>query len=379
MILRTTFVLFVAAFLAVDLVCADEPPALNPKDKLVVETVLRMKSFDLNSSEPAKAAVLRYLKSQPGTDQYFELIGRFQPTEITDDLVAYSLSHADETGGVRAADALFAMGQEKALLSIAKGDNAVKATSAIGLIGRSGGKKTVTMLLPLLTDSNTTVELQSAAIAALGRQTAGQKEVLGLVAAGKLANELKFAAANVLLSSDDEAIAAEASKYLELPATKDSKPLPTVAELVKRKGNVDAGGIVFRTEGTCINCHKVRGEGKEVGPDLTEIGSKLSREAMYVSILDPSAAVSHNFETYSLLTEDGSTVTGLLISETDQAVTLRTSEGIDKTVAQDSIEILKKQSKSLMPQDLQRLMTVDQLVDLVEYLMTLRKSGGATD
>ena len=96
---------------------------------------------------------------------------------------------------------------------------------------------------------------------------------------------------------------------------------------------------------------------------------------MYVSILDPSAAVSHNFETYSVLTVDGLAVTGLLISETDQAVTLRNSEGIDKIIDQDDIEIFKKQKVSLMPQDLQKLMTVEQLVNLVEYTLTLRKKG----
>lgn len=40
-------------------------------------------------------------------------------------------------------------------------------------------------------------------------------------------------------------------------------------------------------QGTCNKCHLVRGEGKQIGPDLTEIGSKLSREAMFESILYP--------------------------------------------------------------------------------------------
>ena len=132
---------------------------------------------------------------------------------------------------------------------------------------------------------------------------------------------------------------------------------------------------IFQTVGTCNKCHKVLGKGKEVGPDLSEIGSKLSREAMYVSILNPSAAVSHNFETFSILTLDGLAITGLLISETDDAVTLRNSEGIDKTIDQDDIEIFKKQKTSLMPEDLQKLLTVEQLVNLVEYTLTLRKAG----
>ena len=80
-----------------------------------------------------------------------------------------------------------------------------------------------------------------------------------------------------------------------------------------------------------------------------------------------------------LLTDEGIQISGLLVSQTDQAVTLRTSEGIDKTVDQDAIENFKKQSKSLMPQDLQRLMTAEQLVDLVEYLMTLRRGSEPID
>ena len=230
-------------------------------------------------------------------------------------------------------------------------------------------------LRPLMQNDGATVAVRSAALKALGKRLAGQQQILKLVTAGDLADDLKFAAANALLGSTNSEIAATAAKYLELPATADSQPLPALSELVQRRGDVKAGLEVFQTAGTCNKCHKVRGKGKEVGPDLSEIGSKLSREAMYVSILDPSAAVSHNFETYSILTLDGLAVTGLLISETDESVTLRNSEGIDKTIEQEEIEIFKKQKTSLMPQDLQKLLTVDQLVNLVEYTLALRKTG----
>ena len=51
------------------------------------------------------------------------------------------------------------------------------------------------------------------------------------------------------------------------------------------------------------------------------------------------------------------------------------SEGIDKTIDQEDIEIFKKQKTSLMPQDLQKLLTVNQLINLVEYTLTLKKTG----
>ncbi|MEZ6090037.1 MAG: c-type cytochrome [Pirellulaceae bacterium] len=352
---------------------ADEPAKLRPQDRLIVETILRLKDFDIQSSEKAKGALLRFLAAKAGTEQYFELIERFSLKEMSDELVEYAIAHANETGGVRAAELLFKFDDEALLQNQVNAEDVDRAVAAITLIGHAAGKDAVAKLGSLIDASDRATAVRSAVVKALGRSREGQQFLLQRVADGKLADDLKFAAANVLLSSDVKMIATEASKYLELPATADSKPLPSLPELVRRKGNVEAGSLVFRKQGTCINCHKVNGEGKEVGPDLSEIGKKLSREAMYVSILDPSLAVSHNYETYSLLSIDGNAVTGLLVSQTDDSVTVRTAEGIDKTFSQDDVDLLQKQPKSLMPQDLQRLMTGDQLVDLVEYLLTLKK------
>lgn len=373
---KTTLLTCIAFTLLPTTMQGEEAGDVTPKDKLIIETVLRLENFNLESSAPAKAAVMRYLRAEEGSDRYFELIERFQPAEITESLVKYSIDHASETGGVRGAELLFAMNKEKSLLAIAASDKEIEAQAAVQLIGHAAGKRTVSILLPLMQSDAVTGAVRSTALKALGKRLDGQQKILKLVTSGNLADDLKFAAANALLGSSNPDIATTAAKHLELPATADSRPLPALPELVKRTGKAEAGRKIFETVGTCNKCHKVRGEGKEVGPDLSEIGSKLSREAMYVSILDPSAAVSHNFETYSILTLDGLAVTGLLISETDDAVTLRNSEGIDKTVDQEDIEIFKKQKTSLMPQDLQKLLTVDQLVDLVEYTLTLKKSGG---
>ncbi|MCA9180703.1 MAG: c-type cytochrome [Planctomycetales bacterium] len=354
---------------------AQEQPALSPRDKLVVETILRLKEFKLETNPVAKESVLRYLRAQAGSDQYFELIERFRPAELAEELLQFCLSHAEDSKGARGAAVLVAMGQTEQLQQLAQANDAVQAVAAVRLLGHAAGKDLPRIMVPLIISAEASTEVRSAAIIALGRSIVGQRELLTLVSKNQLDDQLKFAAANVLLSSSESTIAAEAGKYLELPATADRQPLPTIAELVQRRGSVDAGSQIFRTPGTCINCHKLQTEGREVGPDLSTIGSKLSREAMYVAILDPSSAISHNFETYAALTDEGTVITGLLISQTDDEVTIRTSEGIDKRIDRASIEEMKKQPKSLMPQDLQRLMTVQQLVDLVEYLLTLRTAN----
>jgi putative heme-binding domain-containing protein len=117
----------------------------------------------------------------------------------------------------------------------------------------------------------------------------------------------------------------------------------------------------------------VKNEGKEVGPNLSEIGSKLSKDAMFASILDPSAAISHNYETYVASLADGLVVSGLLVSQTERDVTLKNQEGVTRTIPRDQIEEFAKQPISLMPANLQKLLTVQELVDVVEYLSTLKK------
>ena len=81
------------------------------------------------------------------------------------------------------------------------------------------------------------------------------------------------------------------------PPTKDSTPLPPLRALIEMKGDGERGKVAFNTIGTCAKCHQVDGEGKDIGPDLSVIGDKLARQAMFESILYPSAAISHNFET----------------------------------------------------------------------------------
>jgi putative heme-binding domain-containing protein len=130
---------------------------------------------------------------------------------------------------------------------------------------------------------------------------------------------------------------------------------------------------VYVDVGTCVKCHQFSGVGQNVGPDLTEIGDKLSREAFYESILYPSAGISHNYEAYAAVTKDGTVVTGLLVSKTPDEITLKGSDAIPRTFRMSEIEELAKQDVSLMPADLQKVLDEEQLVDLVEFLTTLKK------
>ena len=132
--------------------------------------------------------------------------------------------------------------------------------------------------------------------------------------------------------------------------------------------------MVFAKQGTCANCHVVNGQGKEVGPNLSEIGKKLSREAVFESILYPSASILHNYETYIVETKSGNTANGLLISRTPAEISVKDAESIVRTFKTVEVESVTRSPISLMPADLHQAMSTQELADVVEYLLTLREA-----
>jgi putative heme-binding domain-containing protein len=367
---------FIFAFFVVSLPVplAAQDDAQAAKDALIVRTLLRLPGSDLSDKPGPKAALLRYLKTEQGTPRYLELVEKFSLRETKDELLRLAIEQGDGTLGVKAAGLLIKF-NERELLTKAIGDpDPAKGARLVSTLGLVADAKTNDLLSPLITAAEKPLAVRAAAVGAIGRNAPGQKWLLSIVEEGQLPADLKFAAANVLLSSADEAIKTAAGKHLSLPAAAGGEPLPPVAELAKRSGDAARGKELYAGAGTCAKCHKVRGEGKEVGPDLSEIGSKLSKEAMYLSILDPNAGVTFNYETYLIRMLDGTVHSGILVSQTDDGVELKTAEAIVHKLVRDDIDQMKKQTISLMPADLQKQLKAQDLVDIVEYLATLKKA-----
>lgn len=345
------------------------------KDERIVQTVLRLPGFDLNARPEAKQAVLRHLARIEGQDKYFELVDKLKLTaDVGPRLLKQVIADPEGNVGVNCAALLLRSDRVDGLKTAIAGkdEEAIAVLTAMGLTGQA---KALELVEAALEDGERSVAVRSTAVRALGRLPGGEQVLLKEVEGGTLASDLKFAAANVLLNSMDDAVKTAAAKHLTLPATADSKPLPAISQLLKMNGNAAAGKIAFEAEnkGACIKCHVVEGQGKEVGPNLSEIGSKLSKEALYLSILDPNAGISFNYETSQVVTDAGQIIQGIVVSETEDALTIKTAEGITRQVPKTEVEEVNKLKTSLMPSDLQRQLTAQDLVDLVEYLATLKK------
>ena len=138
-------------------------------------------------------------------------------------------------------------------------------------------------------------------------------------------------------------------------------------QLAKRLGDPHKGHAVFSTNGTCVKCHIVNGEGKEVGPEPPRDRRELSPGwRVCESILFPSAAISHNFEAYTVVLANGNVISGLLVNRTAESIAIKGADALTHTYRTSDVEEIKQQPISLMPADLQKGMTADDLVNVVE-------------
>lgn len=338
------------------------------------EAINRLTKFDVNMNPRHAAALDKVLDEAKGTTSFVEMVGKFNVSKRFPDLLGIAQKQPTEQIGIDAIRVLFDRDQVKLIQSgLASTDKAVAASTAQAIAG-AGHDKANALLLPIVSDDKQDLELRRQATRALARTKIGAQELIKLAESKKLAKELAIAAGSALHTSTSKDIRAAAEKLFPTPTTKDMKPLPAISELVKFKGNATNGQSVFAKQGTCAKCHIVNGEGKNVGPDLSEIGKKLAKDAMYEAILYPSASILHNYETWVVETKQGTTASGLLVSRTPAEVTIKDAEAIVRTFKSSDVETIARSPLSIMPADLHQVMSTQELADVVEYMQTLREA-----
>ncbi|MEO2019458.1 MAG: PQQ-dependent sugar dehydrogenase [Fuerstiella sp.] len=146
------------------------------------------------------------------------------------------------------------------------------------------------------------------------------------------------------------------------------------AQILSLAGDAVRGRQVFFDTGgvSCKNCHRIHKDGKQLGPDLTTIGKKLTTVQLLESILQPSKRIDPKYVTYLAETTSGRLFIGLLQDKTDEVVVLKDAQDKVRRIPTDNIEQLVPQQQSLMPDLLVRDMTAQQLADLLAYLSSLK-------
>src|SRR5262249_41529874 len=141
----------------------------------------------------------------------------------------------------------------------------------------------------------------------------------------------------------------------------------------RHPGDSSRGEGLFRDrEGLgCIKCHRVGGQGGEVGPDLGGIGAQFDRGQLAESVLYPSRAIREGYQATTVATADGRVLTGLVRSESGEVLVLRDAESQDHEILKADIDERKSGTTSLMPEGLQLGLSPQDFADLIAYLESL--------
>jgi putative membrane-bound dehydrogenase-like protein len=161
------------------------------------------------------------------------------------------------------------------------------------------------------------------------------------------------------------------------PASTAVDPAPYAEFALGTKGDPARGRALFGEARTgCVRCHRIKGEGGEVGPDLAGIGTKYGRPSLIESVLYPSRQIAEGYSQTQVRLRDGRVIAGLVKSETPEELVLVDAEAKPNRIRIGDIEARRVSDRSLMPDGLQAALTPKEFSDLIAFLESLQEEEG---
>ncbi len=266
--------------------------------------------------------------------------------------------------------------QQQPLLTQALGSQDLDKAQATGIaLAQAQRPDAFALIWPFIGNDRHHAAARKATARETARFKLGAEQLLDRIEAGDFSEELKQAVASTLLTHPDQAVRERAERLFPLGNAIDAKPIPKLSALLEQQGDAENGHHVYAKH--CVACHTAsqhpNATSTQVGPDLSAIGTKLARTALFEAILYPSAAISHGYEMHAAELRDQTSVLGVLINETDLEIQLRDAQGLARTLDRAQLKSFTRMPVSLMPNNLHQLMATEELVDLVAHLTTLRQ------
>jgi putative membrane-bound dehydrogenase-like protein len=185
-----------------------------------------------------------------------------------------------------------------------------------------------------------------------------------------LSSELPLSAVRSLGQSNDEFIRQRALQAIGRirPANADKqKVIEDKKRMILAGGPPDARAGRELVTKTCLVCHKLYGEGAEVGPDLTGVG-RSTLDALLANVIDPNQVVGKGYENVEIETRDGRNVNGRIVEDTDTRVKLLASGPKEEVIAKSEIASLRVSELSVMPEGLEQMADGD-FRNLILYVL----------
>lgn len=160
---------------------------------------------------------------------------------------------------------------------------------------------------------------------------------------------------------------------LQRQAESQHQRLAELERSLSASGDIERGRALFNTKATCVVCHRVGDSGGLIGPDLTTIGRIRTRRDLIESIAFPSSTFAREYETRLITMRDGAQHAGRIARETEDTVYLLNAANQETPLPREQMAKIEISPVSLMPPGLERLLTPQELSDLLAYLLSLGK------
>ncbi len=214
-------------------------------------------------------------------------------------------------------------------------------------------------------------DLQPQAIELLTQRASWSKQLVAQIAAKKIpADALNVNQVRKLVSLGDADLAQEVARHWgTIREGRDPAREQLIGQmrtlLAKTSGDPRRGIAVFSK--LCGQCHKIHGQGQEVGPDITSNG-RASYEQLLSNVFDPSLVIGASYQARTVRTIDGLVITGLLVEDNEQRVILKVQGGKLETIARDDVEAIKVSELSLMPEGVEKQLQPQEIADLFAFI-----------
>jgi putative membrane-bound dehydrogenase-like protein len=210
--------------------------------------------------------------------------------------------------------------------------------------------------------------LRNEAMMALLARAERARPLLAAIEAGNInAATLPSTCLNLLRTHEDPVVS-ELAVRLFGPVTQSRPNLVEQFEPALRlKGEVGHGHALFLAR--CAGCHRLGGEGRVFGPDLA--GAKVrGKEAILRAILEPNREVQADYTTCVARSNEGQSLVGIKASQSASTLTLRQLDGTLAVWLLEDLQSIQTQSWSLMPEGLEQGLSLEDMADLLHYVLT---------
>ena len=215
-------------------------------------------------------------------------------------------------------------------------------------------------------------DLRPRAVELLTQRPAWGKALLQAIAQKKLpASVLNVNQARRLLGSKDaDLVKLVQQHYGTIRDGRNPAREKVVADmrnlLSRTRGNAHRGIAVYKK--LCAQCHKIHGEGMEVGPDITANG-RSDFDQLLSNVFDPSLVIGPGYQAVTVETKRGRSLTGLLVEDSPARIVLKIQGGKQEVVPRGEVETVSTSAVSLMPEDVEKQLTPQEIADLFAFLV----------